>query len=218
MKRLLTALAMFGFVGVVSVHASTISYSDPAGAGNQAFGGNLALNFNVNLPISVTSLGVFNASGSGTITGTINVAIYNSLGTQVVGPVAFHGVYALGPGFDVFQSITPVILGAGSYKVDAVGFSATDLAGNLNLGAPGPTLNTGGGLLTFTGASYDASGVLDDPLTCAACQAAPVPQNAQFDAGTFAFNAVAAPEPGSFALFGCGLIALTAVLRRKLHR
>jgi hypothetical protein len=219
MKQLLTAFTMFGLMGVVSVQAATIAYSDPAGAGNQAFTGNLSLDFDVESPISVTALGVFNASGSGTITGTIDVAIYDNFGNQVVGPVAFNGVFAPGPGFDVFQSITPVTLAAGLYSVDAVGFSATDLNGNINLGGSGPTLNTGGGLLAFDGATYDGSTVLDDPATCAGCQAAPSPQNVQFDAGTFEFqSAIAAPEPGTFAFFGAGLIALSAALRRKLTR
>jgi hypothetical protein len=57
------------------------------------------------------------------------------------------------------------------------------------------------------------------PTQCPGCQGAPSPQNAQFDAGTFEFqSATAAPEPGSVVLFGCGLIALTAALRRKLTR
>ena len=220
MKRLLTALAIFGLTGVVSVYAATIAYSDIGGVGNQAFGGNLALDFTVIAPISVTSLGAFNASGTGTINGTIRVAIFNSSGTEVAGPAVFHGPSTL-VGFDVFQTITPVILLPGSYEVDAVGFSAADPNGNLNVpvpSTPGPTLNTGGGLLTFTGASYDAATILDDPTTCAGCQGAPTPQNQQFDAGTFMFNAVNAPEPGTFALFGFGIIALSAVLRRRLAR
>jgi hypothetical protein len=202
-----------------SIHAATIAYSNPAGAGNQGFSGNLALNFDVNSPITVTALGVFNADGSGFISGTIDVAIFDSGGTEVVGPVAFQGNYTPGPGSDVFQSITSVNLGPGSYKVVAVGFSETDLNGNANLGSPGPTLNTGGGALTFTGASYDSNTVLDSPTTCVGCPAAPSPQNIQFNAGTFEYETAAVsatPEPGSFALIGGGLSTLAAaVLRRR---
>jgi hypothetical protein len=226
-------------VGALSLNAGTIAYSDPAGQGTQAWGGNLALNFNVNSPIVITELGVFNTPGSpttgaqiqgapaasplgsGFITGPIQVVIYDSTGTQVTPIVTFAGSYGLGGlGYDVFQAIAPVVLAPGSYQVDAVGFSANDLNGNLNTGSSsGPLLNDGGGLLTFTGAAWDSSTVLDNPGGCPTCQAAPIPQNSQFDAGTFQYSAVTpVPEPATFALFGCGLIAVSAALRRRRVR
>ena len=205
-----------------SAGAATIAYSNPAGDGVQGFSGNLGLNFNVNTPITVTALGVFNSDGSGLISGTIDVAIFNSSGSEVVGPVAFHGTYAVGSSSDVFQSVTPVTLATGSYKVVAVGFSETDLNGNLNQGSTGATLNTGGGALTFTGASYDSNTTLDNPTTCVGCKAGPNPQNVQFDAGTFQFQNAASsatPEPRNFALLGCGLGTLGAGMwRRRKNR
>ena len=124
----------------------------------------------MNSPITVTGLGVFNASGSGTITGPIRVVIFNTVTNTEVTPVeTFKGAYTpAGLGFDVFQVITPVVLGVGSYEVDAVGFGSNDKDGNLNTGSSsGPMLNNGGGALTFTGAGWDYdSSTLDDPLTC----------------------------------------------------
>ena len=210
--------AVFGLLvlagaGAVSARADGIAtYTDPAGQGVQAYGGNLALNFNVLSPITVTELGVFNASGSGTITGTIKVVIYNTATNTAVTPVeTFHGNYTpAGLGFDVFQAITPVVLGVGSYEVDAVGFSASDLNGNINLGSSGPKLNNVFGSLAFTGASYDDSPVLNDPLTCQGC--APLPaQRSQFDAGTFG----AVPEPSSVLLFGTGVLGLGMMAFRR---
>jgi len=215
MKRALALCTLLGLAGAVSAYADTLAYTDPANQGTQAWPGNLGLNFNVQSPITVTSLGVFNASGSGTITGSIQVAIFNTVtNTEVTPAVTFHGGYTLaGLGFDVFQAITPVVLGVGSYEVDAVGFSGNDLNGNLNTGSSSGPLLDGGGALTFTGASWDSNTVLDDPSTCSTCK--PLPQqSSQFDAGTFTFNAV--PEPGSFLLFGTGLLGLGTVLRKKL--
>lgn len=185
MKRFLVLSITLAIMGVLSVYADTIAYTDPAGQGNQSYGGNLALNFDVVSPITVTSLGAFNASGSGTITGTIQVVIFNTVTRTEVTPVeTFHGAYAPeGLGFDVFQTITPVVLGAGTYEVDAVGFSGVDLNGNINYSGTGPVLNSGGGKLLFTGASYDGNGSLDDPASCPGCQPAPA-QLSQFDAGT----------------------------------
>jgi hypothetical protein len=215
MRRFFVSAAFLALVGALSVHASTIAYSDPAGQGSQDWGGNLGLNFDVISPIYVTALGVFDASGVGVITGPIQVVIYNAAGSQLTPVETFQGSYTP-VGFDVFQTITPVFLGPGSYQVDAVGFSRSDQNGNLNTGSStGPVLNTGGGLLSFTGAGWDSSTVLDHPSTCATCQAMPA-QERQFDAGTFQFTGV--PEPATFALFGCGFLGLAAILRRRRVR
>jgi hypothetical protein len=224
MKRFLTAFAVVTLAGVMEMRADTIAYEDPAGQGNQnpGYPGNLASNFDVLAPITVTGLGVFNADGSGTIAGTIQVAIFDtSTNLQVTPIVTFvPGSYTLGGfGFDVFQSIAPVVLGIGSYQVDAVGFGS-DPDGNITQpgGATGAVLNDGGAL-SFTGYAFDGSGTLDVPTTCDACIAGP--GQAQWDAGTFSFTTASvsdAPEPGSFVLFGSGLIGLSAILRRKLVR
>jgi hypothetical protein len=213
--RLFAVCALLVLMGVVSVHADVIPYTDPALQGTQDFGGNLALRFNVDSPITVTALGAFNAAGSGLITGTIQVVIFDTVANKEVTPVvSFHGLYSTaGLGYDVFQAITPVVLGVGSYEVDAVGFSLTDLNGNLNTSSTtGPVLNDDGGKLTFTGAAYDGSGSLDDPMTCVICSPPPR-QFSQVDAGTFVIaEASAAPEP-SYLLVLVVLGAILAAIR-----
>jgi len=197
----------------------TVAYSDPANQGVQAWSGNLALSFVVNSAILVDDFGVFNASGSGTITGNISVAIYNTTTMALVGgPVVFHGAGTLGgSGFDVFKPVTPILLGPGNYAIDAFGFNVADLNGNLGAGSStGPILNTGGGLISFTGALYDANGAADLPTSCNGC-AAGAAQQKQFDAGTFDFVAATAPtpEPASFAIVGLGLTLLGFARRRR---
>ncbi|HXZ12277.1 MAG TPA: PEP-CTERM sorting domain-containing protein [Candidatus Sulfotelmatobacter sp.] len=207
-------------VAVPAAHADTVAYTDPSGAGDQAFTGNLALTFTVDSPITVTSLGVFNASGSGLITGTLQVVIFNTATNTEVTPVVTFGpgtTYVTGgAGFDVFQSISPVVLTPGTYEVDAVGFSTSDPNGNLNMGSVGPALNNGGGVLTFTGAAYNFSTGLNEALTCGGCKPLP-PETMQFDAGTFTFEGavVTTPEPASLSLFATGLLGLAVLLRRK---
>ena len=220
---LLSAAAVLAFASMaVTLNADVIAYTDPSGQGTQVlpFSENLALDFNVNSPITVTELGVFNASGSGTIAGPLQVVIFNTTtNTEVTPVVLFLGSYTpAGLGFDVFQAIAPVVLGPGSYEVDTL-WDTTDPLGNLNTGSStGPILNSGGGALTFTGASYDASSMLDDPSTCGplgACQPLPA-QSSQFDAGTFEFQPSVVPEPGFMGLLAAGL-ALGLVRSRKLR-
>jgi len=225
MKRVLAVcvLALVTLLGVASVNASTVAYADPANQGvGFGFPGNLGLNFNVLSPITVTDLGVFNAVGDGVINGSISVVIYNTLSLAQVTPVVtFHGTYTpAGLGFDVFQAIAPVTLGAGSYQVVAVGFSATDFFGNIYYGSTGPVLNNGGGLLSFNGANWDYNTTLDSPVGCVSCVVMPA-QSSQFDAGTFQFtpaNSAPVPEPGALGLLGTSVIAAATMLRRKFGR
>jgi hypothetical protein len=221
MKRLSMAVAFLVLLGGMVAHADTMPYSDPAGQGIQIdWGGNLALRFNVAAPVTVTELGVFNASGSGTIIGPIEVAIFDTTSNTLVTPVVtFQGSYTPGAlGFDVFQTITPVVLEPGSYEVDAVGFGPSDPDGNLTAGSSsGPILNDDAGRIIFTGASYNAyGGVLNDPTTdCWSCS--PIPAlYSQFDAGTFGLAAV--PEPSVFSLLACGFASMVTWRLRRGFR
>ena len=198
-------LSLFALVGGLQARGQAV-YTDPAGQASQNFSGNLALTFNVNSAVTVDALGVYNASGTGVITGPIDVEIYDVTTHTVVASAIFPGSsdsYTF-PGFDVFQAVTPVTLAAGSYEVDAVGFGSNDLNGNLNTGSSsGPLLNDLGGALTFTGAAWDYSTTLDQPTTCSTCQVGAA-QDHQFDAGTFEATV---PEGGSnlpYLLLGGG--------------
>src|SRR5215469_11042230 len=71
MKRLWKVFVAVAALGAVSIHADTVAYTDPANQGNQAFPGNVALDFQVLSPTTVTALGAFNAVGNGLITGNI---------------------------------------------------------------------------------------------------------------------------------------------------
>lgn len=214
MKRrlLLLSLTSFLLLSGKSASAEVLAYSDP-NSPDQTWPGNLALDFTVNQAIDVSALGAF--APSGTVNGgPIIVGLYDADTNTLIASATFtHSAspYPLFPSSsDIVQSIADVILNPGHYAVDAVGFGSQDQNGNVNSGSPGPTENSAGGLLTFTGAAYDGNHTLDLPTTCGQC----VVTN-QFDAGTFEFAAVVAtPEPGTFGLFGFGSAIGFAILRR----
>jgi hypothetical protein len=148
--------------------------------------------------VTISDLGVFNQSGTGYITGTIQVALFNvTTDQQITATVTF------GPdtGYTaesnaVYQSITPITLGPGTYAVDAVGFSGTDTNGNN--GFPGPPadptpgFDTFGGALSFPtpGSFYDSNHSLD---------LANISDPHLYEAGTFEVSAV--PEGGASSLY-----------------
>jgi hypothetical protein len=218
MKRLFKFAALIALMAGFQAGGQAV-YSDPAGQGTQNWYGNLALTFDVNAPITVNALGVYNASGTGLITGPIDIEIYDLTTSSVVaGVTIFSGQYTP-QGYDVFQAITPVTLAAGDqYEVDAVGFGTPDQNGNLNTGSStGPILNNLGGAITFTGAAWDYSTTLDQPTTCDTCQTGAA-QNSQFDAGTFEATV---PEGGSKLLYlvptgACCFVAIFSSRRNRL--
>lgn len=79
-------------------------------------------------------------------------------------------------------------------------------------------LNSGGGLLSFEGATYQAyyvGGLTPPGLSgCNGCDIGPT-QSSQFDVGTFQFEAASVPEPDTWAILLLGLGAVGMTLRRQ---
>jgi hypothetical protein len=178
--------------------------------GNQGWTGPLGIDFTVNQSIWVTQFGAYDSGANG-FANTINVGIFNrSTGLLVGSSAALTTANTTLVGHDRFLDVTDFLLGPGAYSIVADGFSSADQNGNSSGSATGaPTIDTGGGLITFTGgARYGAQTLaLVFPTIVDGG-----PAN-RYDAGTFQFRAV--PEPTSLALLGLGLIGMGAVRRRK---
>jgi hypothetical protein len=140
----------------------TTAYIVPGGtSGNQDWTGALGMDFEVNSPITINQLGVFDDDGDG-LASSKSVRLYDRNNTAT--PVVSVTIPAAGGTLidsSRFVAIPPVFLPAGfEGSIVADGFDATDMNGNSggadtvaqDPGAAFPWFtDDGGGLITFTG-------------------------------------------------------------------
>ena len=196
--------------GVMAFASSYTAYIVPSGTtGNQDFNGSLGMDFDVNMPIVVTSLGAFD-SGQDGFQNAITVALFNRVTEQIVGStVTFTGTPSL-EGGSSFQTITPIPLPAGFQgSIVASGYNASEPNGNAGIfspPSPNRTMDDGGGLISFVGYGRwdNTQGIYPRSVDTA-------PPN-RYAAGTFQYSAV--PIPGALWLFSSGLVGLVGIRRR----
>ncbi len=192
----------------------TIAYSVPVGAtSNQFISNPLGLDFDVNRPVYVVSVGVFDSGQDGLAFSHV-VRIYdrNTQASVVMETIPAGTAAALTDGSRFVALAVPFLLPAGFQGSIVAEINVTDGNGNTHGGAGVSLQNDGGGALTFVGGgrvSDNGPGVYPLRLDGG-------PAN-RYLAGTFAFTAV--PEPSAVALLGFGL-AIAGVgagcRRRKL--
>jgi hypothetical protein len=186
--------------------------------GNQAWSG-VGVRFDVNVPISVSALGIFDSNQDGIAAGPLTplTADLYLLTAPFVDPslgvlVASQTFDSVSPGaLDAryrFKSITPLILVPGRYVLAGYGWTATDLEHNCNNGGICETFNNGGGVLTYVdspfGGSADPPGVIPTNTTGATTN--------YFSAANMQFTVV--PEPSTWLLFATVGVGLLVGYRR----
>jgi hypothetical protein len=184
------ALSAALLFGGSAAKADVIAYDNAAVPSTQNYTGSLGLDFNVNAPITITQLGVFDSGSTANLVGSngssgVYVAIYN----RATGKAVSAG-YTLTPSSavtqvngDAFIHISPVALPAGFQgSVVTINAKNTNTFGSPNTAS---TLNDGGGLISFVGSGrYGGNGYptnLDSG-----------PAN-RYSAGTFEFVSSALP-------------------------
>lgn len=211
-RRLATALCIGSALAFSAVPALAdfIALDSTRAIGVQNWTGALGMDFNVNSAIRLTQLGAYDSGANG-FAGPVQVGIFSRTTQSLVGlsaTLTTANTTTSGDGLNRYFDVTDFDLGPGQYSIVAVGFDSFDLNGNTGFGGVPPTIDTGGGLISFVGVSrYTSNTSLVFPTTLDGG-----PAN-RYDAGTFQF--VAVPEPGTFALVGLALSAIGLARRRR---
>jgi hypothetical protein len=172
------------------------AYNVGTSTGNQAWQGELGLEFKVNNPLGIIikQLGAFDHQGNG-ITGTqgvgnnsVHVAIFNKATQTIVAglDVFINGNADAYTGNHRMKDITPVTLSPGNYVLVAKGYSSIEQNGNRNLSgipASASDLNDGTGAISFMGSSYG-----DNTPVGFTYPANPFPASNPWIAGTMKFD------------------------------
>ncbi len=176
--------------------------------GNQAYS-SVGLEFEVNSPITVYALGIYD-SGQNGIAGSLTADLMTVTGT-IEASATFSGTYTLIGNYQ-FQSITPVTLSPGAYYLSGYGWTSIDPLQNCTYPGGGlcPTFATSS-LVTLVQSVY--GGGFDPPGT--------LPVNSYpgdvFDSANIEFTA-ATPVPAALPLFATGLGALGLLGWRRKRR
>jgi len=144
-------------LGIETSRADTVAYQVPVGTvGTQAFAGPLGMDFNVNQPVLVTRLGVFD-DGSDGLNRDLTAYLWDRTDTSA--PLETLTFTSADPGTLLDGSrfkplASPLLLPAG-FQGTIVGenYGATEQNGNSGGAAPVWTTNDGGGLVSFVGSS-----------------------------------------------------------------
>lgn len=206
------AMTISALPGVLPATAAVLQLSQGGEFGNQPPNGafNLGVRFNVNAPITVSSLGVYD-SGQNGIVGELTAFLFSipSVGSpSELASATFHGNSYAYVGHYAYQTLNvPLTLSAGTYYLGGIGWSTNDSEHNGFYGGNDESFIVSS-LVTFISAPYDPdNGTKFVPASDETGRNYFESANIQFEAAT--------PLPAALHLFLTGLGALGLMGWRK---
>jgi len=223
-KYLIKNLAFVAICWATSVQGQTYTaIQTPAGTiGNQQLPDDQTQasgdDFDVNSPIAVYSLGVFD-SGTNGISGTLVARIYDRTTETSIASISFSGTDGtLSGGFRFINLTTPLVLPAGFEGVISAAYLGSPLEPDGNAREPGSiswTGDTGGGLISFVGEgrhSFEGTGDVYPDITD------PSSNPINFASASFTYSAVPEPGTGELIAFTMPILGLAMYAWRKTAR
>jgi hypothetical protein len=218
MRRFVGALAALALLwGAGQARAGYIAFDVAAGTvGNQnVFGEALGLDFDVNSAITITRLGVFDSGGDG-LNSVLTAQLYDRDTGLAVSTVTFATGSGAGSGTLIggsrFLDVAPLTLQAGFHgSIVVSGYNDAEMNYNTFGGVnTTQTTDSGGGLISFVGYGRYSGG----PGNVYPTIVDGGPDN-RYDAGTFEFEAAAAPAPGGLTLAAVTALCLAGYAWRR---
>lgn len=204
--------------------ADTVALAPTLPDGSQGYDNLFGMDFNTNSAIKVTQLGVFDNHADGVLNTDPNQPIViqlwdlnnpsTALATMNFGGTSPTGTdVAVGSGKVFFQNLAvPLVLPAGGNYYISEDYSGSEQFFNSGgNAATAPTINDGGGLITFVGGGRHSNGHNYVYPSGGGGFIDGGPAN-RYAGPNFAFTSV--PEPASIALLACGGISILARRRR----
>jgi hypothetical protein len=205
-------LMMSGSLGGLPATAAVLQLSQGGTIGNQPPNGafNVGVKFNVDSPITVTSIGIYD-SGQNGIVGDLTAFLFSipAAGSPLeLESATFHGSNYVYVGHYAYQTFNiPLTLGVGTYYLGGIGWSTNDPEHNGFYSGNDESFVVST-LVTFLSAPYDPdNGTKFVPASDETGRNYFESANIQFDAAT--------PLPATLPLFATGLGVLGLMGRRR---